>query len=135
MSKVATASTFQITSTKIYLPVVTLQAKESIKLTKELSKGFKRSIFWNEYKCKIETHELDNKNLKRIRLDSSFQEVNRLFVLAYGNTENGNNRVERNSHQKYFLSRVNITKYNVLVDGRNFYDQPVSDKIRRYDEV
>ena len=50
-------------------------------------------------------------------------------------TENGNNSVERNSHQKYFLPRVNITKYNVLIDGRNFYDQPISDQIRKYDEV
>ena len=61
--------------------------------------------------------------------------MNRLFVLVYDNTENGNNRVERDSHQKYFLPRVNITKYNVLIDGRNFYDQPVFDQIRKYDEV
>ena len=68
-------------------------------------------------------------------MDSSFKGVNRLFVLAYDNTENGNNRVERNSHQKHFLPRINITKYNVLIDGRNFYDQPVSGKIRKYDKV
>ena len=37
--------------------------------------------------------------------------------------------------KKYFLPRVNITKYNVLIDGRNFYDQPISDQIRKYDEV
>ena len=57
MSNVATATTFQITSTKLYVPVVTLPTKESINLTKQLSKRFKRSIFWNEYKSKIETHE------------------------------------------------------------------------------
>ena len=68
-----------------------------MKLTKQLPKGSKRSVFWNEYKSKIETHTADNKNLERILLDSSFQKVNRLFVLAYDST-NGNNRVERNSH-------------------------------------
>ena len=93
MSNVATAATFQITSPKLYVPVVTLPRKESIKITKKLSKIFKRSVFWNEYKNKIETHELYNKNLKRISLDSSFQGVNKLFVLAYDNTENGNNGV------------------------------------------
>ena len=135
MSNVATATTFQITNTKLYVPVVTLPTKEKIKLTKLLSKGFKRSIFWTEYKSKIETHELDNNNLKRILLDSSFQRVNRLFVLAYDNTDNGNKRVERNSNQKYFLRKVNLTKFNVLIDGRNFYDQPISNEIRKYDEL
>ena len=43
--------------------------------------------------------------------------------------------VKRNSHQKYFLSRVNITNYNVLIDGRNFYDQPINSLIRQYDEI
>ena len=55
--------------------------------------------------------------------------------MAYDNTENGNNKVERNSHQKYFLPRVDITKYNVFIDGRNSYDQPISNQIRKSDEV
>ena len=48
---------------------------------------------------------------------------------------NSNNRVERNSHTKYFLPRVNITNYNVLIDGRNFYDQPINDLVKQYDEI
>ena len=135
MFNVATTTTFQITGTKLYVPVVTLSNKQSIRLTKQLSRGFKRSVFWNEYKSKTETQELDNNSLKRTLLDSSFQSVNRLFVMAFDNTENGNNRVERNSHGKYFLPRVNLTKYNVLINGRNFYDQPISDQIRKYDEL
>ena len=31
------------------------------------------------------------------------------------------------SLRKYFLPRVDITKNNVLIDGRNFYDQPIDD--------
>ena len=134
MPNVATATAFQITSRKLYVPVVTLTTKENLKLTKLLSKGFKRSVYWNEYKSKIETKEADNNNLKIISLGSSFQEVNRLFVLGYDNT-NGLNRVERNSHQKYFLLRINLKKYNVLIDGRNFYDQPINDQIRKYGEL
>ena len=72
MSNVATATTFQIKDTKLYIPVVTLPTQHSLKLTKQLSKGFKRSVFWKEYKSKTETQELDNNNLKRIHLDSSF---------------------------------------------------------------
>ena len=67
-----------------------------------------------------------------------------MFVLAFNNTtvnvpnnpiNNTNNRVLRNSHTKYFLPRVNITNYNVLIDGRNFYDQPINDIIKQYDEI
>ena len=58
-----------------------------------------------------------------------------MFVLAYNNTEGDNNQVSINSRQKYFLPRVNIGNYNIQIDGRNFYDQPIHDVIRQYDEV
>ena len=61
--------------------------------------------------------------------------MNRLFVIALDNTENGNKQVERDSHRKYFLPRVDITNYNVIIDGRNFYDQPINDQIKKYDEI
>ena len=122
--------TFKITSTKLYVPIVTLSTKDNVNLTKQLNEGFKRSFYWNEYKSKVETKEANASNLKRFPLDASFQGVNRLFVLAFDNTNNGNNKVERDSHRKYFLSRVNITNYNVLIDGRNFYDQSINDQIK-----
>ena len=84
---------------------------------------------------KLETKTADNNNLKRFPLDPSFQGVNRLFFLAFNNTNNDANKVERNSHRKYFLPRVNITNCNVLIDARNFYDQPVNDQIKKYDEI
>ena len=55
--------------------------------------------------------------------------------MDFNNKENPANRIQRNSHQKYFVPRVNITKYNVLIYGRIFYDQPISDHIRKYDEL
>ena len=58
-----------------------------------------------------------------------------MFVFAFDNTDNGAEKVERNSHTKYFLPRVNITNYNVLIDGRNFYDQPINDFVKQYDEI
>ena len=45
------------------------------------------------------------------------------------------NRVTRNSYRKYFVPRVDNTGYNVLIDGRSFYDQPINDSIRKYDEI
>ena len=84
---------------------------------------------------KIETRNLDDKNSTRFYLDASFQGVKRLFVLAFDNTNNGAKKVERNSHTKYFLPRVNITNCNVLIDERNFYDQPVNDLVKQYDKI
>ena len=64
-----------------------------------------------------------------------------MFVFAFNNTtvdvannpvNNTNNRVVRKDQRKYFLPRVNITNYNVLIDGINFYDQPINDQIKRY---
>ena len=67
-------------------------------------------------------------------LDSSYQGVKRLFVLAYDNTT-GNNQVSVDSFKKYFLPRVKIENYNIEIDGRNFYDQPINDSIKQYDEI
>ena len=125
---------FKITETKLYVPIVTLTTKDNVHLTKQLNEGFKRSVYWNKYVSKIETKAADNNNVTRFLLDASFQGVNRLFVLAFNNIDNDVNEVKRNSYKKNFLPRVDITKYNVLIDGRNFYDQPISDQIRKYDE-
>ena len=127
-------STFKITSTKLYVPVVTLSTKDNVNLTKQLNEVFKRSVYWNEYKSKIETKTTDNDNITRFPSDASFQGTSRLFVLAFDNT-NGDNKVKRDSRRKYFLPRVDITNYNVLIDGRNFYDQPIFDQIKKYDEI
>ena len=89
-------------------------------MTKQLDEGFKRSVYWNEYQSKIDTKTAGNDNVTRFPLDAFFKGVNRLFVLAFDNTENGNKNVERDSHRKYFLPRVDIANYNVLIDGRNF---------------
>ena len=137
-------TTFKITNTKLYVPIVTLTSKDSVKLVKLLEEGFKRTVYWNEYPTKIETRDLDNYSLTRFPLDPSFQGVRRLFVLAFNNTavnvpnnpiNNTNNRDLRNSHTKYFLLRVNITNCNVLIDDRNFYDQPINDLVKQYDEI
>ena len=121
-----------------------LSSRDNLKLVKLLEEGFKRPVYCNEFQTEIETRNLGNNNLTRFPPDASFQGVKRLFVLVFKNTtvnvlnnpiSNTNNRVLRNSHTKYFLPRVNITNYNVLIDGRNFYDQPINDSIKQCDEI
>ena len=128
-------TTFQITSTKLYVPIVTLSTKDNVNLTKQLNKRFKRSVYWYEYKSKIETKTADDNNFTRFSLDASFQGVKRLLVLAFENTENDDNKVKRDTHRKNVLPRVDITNYSVLIDSRNFYDQSIKDQIKKYDEI
>ena len=58
-----------------------------------------------------------------------------LFLFAVDNTDNGAKNVERNTHEKYLLPRVDITNYNVPIDGRNFYEQVINDLLKQYDEI
>ena len=58
-----------------------------------------------------------------------------MFVLAFDDTDTGAKKVERNSHTKYFLPRVDITNYNLLINGRNFYDQPMNDLVKQYGKI
>ena len=46
--------TFEITETKIYIPVVTLSTQDNGKLLPQLKSSFKRTINWNKYLSKPE---------------------------------------------------------------------------------
>ena len=70
----------------------------------------------------IETRNLDDNNFTRFPLDASFQGVRSLFLLLTILIMAPTNLKEKIT-KNIFFSRVNITNYNVLIDGRNFYDQ------------
>ena len=129
----ADSATFNITDTKFYVPIVTLSTEDNAKLSKLLDKGFKRPVYWN--KCKVIDNTAveiaANNEEKHIRklLNSSYQGVIRLFVLAYDITAS-NNQVSIDSFKKYFFPRVTIENYNIEIDGRNFYDQSINDSIK-----
>ena len=115
------AGTFEITDTKLYLPVVTLSTKENAKLLQQLKSGFKRVINWNKYLSKPELLR-QNPNLNYL-IEPSCQGVNRLFILAFEND------TQRTSHSGYYLPNVEIKNYNIVIKGENFFDQPI--KIRK----
>ena len=97
------------------------------------NKGFQRSIYWNEYKTKEQTENAGANAVKYINLDPSFQGVNRFFLMAYSRADN--NQATRNGQQKYYLPRTDLNKYNVIIDGRNFYDNPIESDIEKYREI
>ena len=110
---------FIINDTKLYVPVVTLSKEDNKDFIEQQNKGFQRSIYWNEYKTKKLTEDADANATKYINLDPSFQGVNRLFVVAYNRI---GDQTTRNGRKKYYLPRIDLNKYNVIIDGRNFYD-------------
>ena len=126
------AAVFIINDTKMYVPVVTLSKEDNKDFIQQQSKGFQRSIYWNEYKTKEINENADANVFKYINLDPSFQGVNRLFVMAYNRA---NDQPTRNGQQKYYLPRIGLEKYNVIIDGRNFYDNPIESDIEKYREL
>ena len=62
-------TTFIITSTKLYVPIVTLSTEDNEKLAKQLNEGFKRpTIYWNSYKTEIALKDSDNNSPIKIYL-------------------------------------------------------------------
>ena len=118
---------FAITETKLYVPVVTLSTKDTERLLQQLKSGFKKTISWNKYESSIKT-SAKNRDLNYL-VSPSFQGVNRLFVLHFEN-ENG-----RTSHSTYYLPKVEIKGYNAMIDGRNFFDQPIKGMNKTYENI
>ena len=134
----ADSANFEITDAKRYVLIVTLLAEDNAKLSKLLGEGFKRSIYWNKSKVidniEININNANEEKYIRERLDASYQRVKILFVLTYDNTA-GDNQVSTDSFKRYFLPRVKIKNYDVEIDGRNLYDQPINDSIKQYYEI
>ena len=130
-------SIFQITKSELYILVVTLNTENNNKLSDLLSKGFERTVVWNEYKSKIEgvTITQNDNMFTRTTLDVSFQGVSRLLAAAYETGNIQKNADHEHSRRRYYLPRAENKDYNVLIDGRSFYDQNVNNSIVRYNKL
>ena len=88
--------------------------------------GFKIVISWNKYLSRPELLA-KNPNLNYL-IEPSFQWVNRLFVLAFDDAQ-------RTVHSGYYLPNVEIKNYNVMINGENFFDQPIKDNKVTYETL
>ena len=57
-----------------------------------------------------------------------------MFILTFDKTA-GDDQVSLDSFKIYILRRVKIENYKIETDGRNFYDQPINNSIKQYNEV
>ena len=121
------AETFEITDTKLYVPVATLSTQENAKVLQQLKSGFKRVINWNKYLSKPELL-IRNPNLNHL-VEPSFQGTNRFFVLAFEVD------AQRTSHSNYYFPNVEIKDYNIIINGENFFDQPIKNNKVTYKNI
>ena len=122
-----TGATLAINDCKLYIPVVTLSQDDEIKLLTNLKSGFKREIISNKYRSQMTTEAINN-NLN-ILIDLTFTNVNRLFVLAYQNVD------DRQSYDEFYLAKVMIKDYNVLIDKSAFFDLPIKTEEEAYEKI
>ena len=101
-----TGVNFVITSTKLYVPIVTLSVNYNIRFLENIKQGFKRTISWNKYRSEIATQPKNN-NLDYL-IDLTFRNINRLFVLSF---KNGGNDSTRDSFDKYYMPLVEIKDF------------------------
>ena len=120
-------ATFAITETKLYVPVVTLSTQNNAKLIQQLKSGFKRIINWNKYVSKPKLLA-QKPNLNHL-VEPSFQEVNRLFVLAFEDD------AQRTSNKRYYLPNVENKDYTFMTDRKNFFDQPIRNNKITYENI
>ena len=122
-----TGETFSITNCKLYVPIVTLSKDDEIKLLTNLKSGFKREIEWNKYRLLV-SKEAINKNLN-ILIDPTFTNVNRLFVLAY------QDNADRQSFSQFYLPRVMVKDFIVIIDKLAFFDLPIKNEEEVYEKI
>ena len=122
-----TNATFKITDTKLYIPVVTLSTKNDKRLLEQLRTGFKRTIKWNKFRSEM-TNQTQNSNLNYL-IDPTFSKVNRLFILSF---ENEN---DRTFFSKYYVPNVQMKDFDVLINGKNFFDMPIKNGEETYEQI
>ena len=122
-----TGATLAINDCKLYVPAVTLSKDDEIKLLTNLKSGFKREIIWNKYRSQMTTEAVNN-NLN-ILIDPTFINVNRLFVLAYQNAD------DRQSFSQFYLPKVLVKDFNVIIDKLAFFDLPIKTEEEAYEKI
>ena len=82
LSSARDSTKFERADAELHVLIVTLSTKDSVNLAKQLSEGFKRSVYWNSHQAKPGKVIEKGKNLYEL-LNASFQGIDILFVLAY----------------------------------------------------
>ena len=123
-------ATFKITDIKLFVPVVTLSKENDIQLLEQLKTGFKRTIKWNKYRSQMSIQPQNN-NINCL-IDPTFTNVNRLLVLSFPRS---NNTDSRYSFSNYYVPKIKVNDFHVLIEGKSFFDLPVKNDEEAYEKI
>ena len=65
-------------------------------------------------------------------IDPTFTNVNRLFVLSFTRNNKGDNG---DSFSDYYVLNVEMKDFNVLIDGKSFFDLSVKNEEEAYEKI
>ena len=104
---------FEITDTKLYVPVVTLSKENDTKLLDQLKTGFKRTIKWGKYRSQMTIQPQNNK--LNYLIDPTFTNGNGLIVLSFQRIARESNTTKdyRDSFSHYYVPSIEIKDFNV----------------------
>ena len=122
-----TGATLAINDCKLYILVVALSKDDEIKLLTNLKSGLTRDIEWNKYRSQMSAEEKNNN--VNILIDPTFTNVNRLFVLAYQTAD------DRQSFSQFYLPKVMVKDFNVIIDKLAFFDLPIKTEEEAYEKI
>ena len=123
----STNATFKIEETKLYIPVVTLSTEDDNKLLEQLKSGLRKTIRWN--KCRSDMSNQTKTNILNYLIDPTFSRANRLFILSFENED------DRTSFSKYYTVSVETKDFNVLIDGKSFFNVPIKKEETYEDNI
>ena len=108
-----TNAIFRITDTNLYVPVVTFSTKDDDNFLEQLKSEFKRTIKWNKYRSEM-TNQTTTNHLNHL-INPIFTKINRLFLFLFENEEG------RTSFSKYYVPKVEIKDFNVLIERKKIF--------------
>ena len=110
-----------------YANCVIIYTNDNAKLLTQLKSGFKRTLSWTKYVAKPELLA-QNANLNHL-IEPGFQGVSRPFVLSFEND------AQRTSNKRFCIPNTNIKDYNVMIDGKKVFDQPIKNDKITYENI
>ena len=87
----------------------------------------KRTV--NQNKCQSKLTDQEKNRYFQYLINPNFQRVNRLFVLLF------ENRTDRKVNTKYYIPKVETKYYNVIIDGKKFFDKPIKNDLITCDNI
>ena len=112
-----------------------LYQKNDIRLLEQLKSGFKKTMKWNKYRSQI-TIQPQNNNLNYL-IDPTLTNVNRLFVFSFQRIAGENNTTKdyRDSFSRFYVQNAKIKYFNVLIDGKSFFDFQIKNEEEAYEKI